>query len=338
MKNLKIYSHNQLSEFENDRVGAVVWSKHVQFIDRDKPFDEELKNCDAKYVIFGIIEDMGVRANFGKPGAENAWKATLGALLNVQANNYSNASEVLLLGYLDFTDIDPTNGGDKDVKPADFHHLVMEVDSQVSTLVEKIVKAGKIPIGIGGGHNNAYGMLKGTSLALGKSINALNLDAHADLRPCDYRHSGNGFSYAYEEGFLKRYFIFGLHENYITQAISEKIEGWSKNVHFVTYDEMCIRDGRNIMEEAVKALDFVSESGAPFGMEIDCDVIENIPTSALTPSGFSVETARKLNHFFSRSENVAYLHICEAAPKANNADEMVKVGKLISYLITDFIR
>jgi formiminoglutamase len=23
------------------------------------------------------------------------------------------------------------------------------------------------------------------------------------------RHSGNGFSYAYEEGFLKKYFVFG---------------------------------------------------------------------------------------------------------------------------------
>ena len=224
------------------------------------------------------------------------------------------------------------------MKPADLHPFVVEMDRQISKLVEKIVIAGKVPIGIGGGHNNAYGMLKGTSLALGKSINALNLDAHADLRPRDYRHSGNAFSYAYVEGFLKRYFIFGLHENYITQAISENMEAWSEDIRFVTYDEMCIRDGRNIMEEAVKALEFLSESRTPFGVEIDCDVIENIPSSALTSSGFSVETARKLNYFFSRSENVAYLHICEAAPKANNADEMVKVGKLISYLITDFIR
>ncbi len=338
MKNLKIYSRDQLAEFENDRVGAVVWSKHVQFIEREKPFDEELKKCDAKYVVFGIIEDMGVRANFGKPGAENAWKATLQALLNVQANNYSNASEVLLLGYLDFTDIDPTRGGHMTVKPADFHPLVMEVDRQVSTLVEKIVKNGKIPIAIGGGHNNAYGMLKGSSLALRKSINALNLDAHADLRPRDYRHSGNGFSYAYLEGFLKRYFIFGLHENYITQSISEKIEGWSENVHFATYDEMCIRGEKNLLDEASQALQFVTEFDARFGLEIDCDVIENIPTSALTSSGFNVETARKLNYFFSRSENVAYLHICEAAPRADNTAEMTKVGKLISYLITDFIR
>jgi formiminoglutamase len=31
------------------------------------------------------------------------------------------------------------------------------------------------------------------------------------------RHSGNGFSYAYEEGFLK-IFYFGLHENYTSKV------------------------------------------------------------------------------------------------------------------------
>jgi formiminoglutamase len=39
-------------------------------------------------------------------------------------------------------------------------------------------------------------------------VNAINFDAHSDFRILEGRHSGNGFSYAYEEGFLKKYFIF----------------------------------------------------------------------------------------------------------------------------------
>nr|WP_233167177.1 arginase family protein [Pedobacter sp. ASV2] len=35
----------------------------------------------------------------------------------------------------------------------------------VFPIIEKIVAAGKVPIVIGGGHNNAYPIIKGSSLA-----------------------------------------------------------------------------------------------------------------------------------------------------------------------------
>jgi formiminoglutamase len=42
---------------------------------------------------------------------------------------------------------------------------------------------------------------------LQRKTGAINFDAHSDFRILEGRHSGNGFSYAYEEGFLKKYFI-----------------------------------------------------------------------------------------------------------------------------------
>ncbi len=39
--------------------------------------------------------------------------------------------------------------------------LVNRLDTIVSQIVQKIIAAGKIPIIIGGGHNNAYGNIKG---------------------------------------------------------------------------------------------------------------------------------------------------------------------------------
>ena len=59
----------------------------------------------------------------------------------------------------------------------------------------------------------------------------------------------------------------------------------------------------------------------------------NIPSSAKTPSGFSVKQARQFAHYFGQHENASYLHICEAAPSKKTE---TKVGKLITYLITDF--
>ena len=72
--------------------------------------------------------------------------------------------------------------------------LVNQIDKEVVHTITSIVKTGKIPIIIGGGHNNAYGNIKGTALAKGKPINAVNLDAHSDFRILEGRHSGNGFS------------------------------------------------------------------------------------------------------------------------------------------------
>jgi formiminoglutamase len=82
-----------------------------------------------------------------------------------------------------------------------------------------------------------------------------------------------------------------------------------------------------------RALDHVSSY--KFGLEIDCDAIANIPSSAMSPSGFSVEQARQFVHQFGSHENVTYLHICEAAP---TSETEIQVGKLMSYLITDFIK
>ena len=338
MKNLKVYTHSDIAPLESVREGAVTFSKKVTFFLPEEDLQKQLLSTSAKYVLFGISEDAGIQANYGRPGARNAWKAALRVLVNVQCNNFNQPEKIVLLGNLDFTDLINDLNLKPGFNPNDLHDTVCKIDEQVSALVEMIVAAGKIPIAIGGGHNNAYGMLKGTSKGLGKKVNAINIDAHADLRPRDYRHSGNGFTYAHAEGFLKRYFMFGLHENYITHAIAKTMEDWADDIKYNSYEQLDVRREKDFDSEARVALDFVADNQSFFGLEIDLDVVENMPASALSPSGFSVEKLRRLNHFFSRSDQLRYLHICEAAPHLENADEMIKVGKTITYLITDFVR
>lgn len=78
-----------------------------------------------------------------------------------------------------------------------------KIDAVVAETVKKILSAGKIPITIGGGHNNAFGIIKGASEAFEKPVNVLNIDAHTDLRKLEHRHSGNGFSFALKKGFYR---------------------------------------------------------------------------------------------------------------------------------------
>ena len=56
-----------------------------------------------------------------------------------------------------------------------------------------------------------------------KAINVLNLDPHADCREIDRRHSGNSFSYAMQEGWLANYAVLGLHQQYNSQSMLERL-------------------------------------------------------------------------------------------------------------------
>jgi formiminoglutamase len=86
----------------------------------------------------------------------------------------------------------------------------------------------------------------------------------------------------------------------------------------------------------ILALEFIKNDF--YGIEIDLDSIPNIPSSAMTLSGFSVEELRRFISFFGSSKNASYLHICEGAPSLGNEKNNHLVGKLIGYLITDFMK
>jgi len=335
MDKLVLFDNIQLKKILNKRSGESKFGEHVQTLTSVSNIYEQLKNLDVNYVILGLPEDVGVFANYGKSGTSNTWEIAIKFLLNTQNNHFVDANKVLVLGHLDFKDdqkmvSDLDQSKKSDIQKA--RKIVSKIDEQVTNCIYQIVKAGKKPIIIGGGHNNAYGNIKGTSLALNSPINAVNFDAHTDFRLEEGRHSGNGFKYAYTEGFLKNYFIFGLHENYTSQTIIDTIEKL-KTVDYNTFESIVIRKELKLKSEMKRALVFVSQ--CPFGIEIDCDAIQNIPSSAMTPSGFTVNQARTFTDFFGKHLNASYLHVCEAAPTKRT---MSQVGKLISYLITDFIK
>ena len=335
MNKLVLLDDSKVKKILNKRIGESKFGEHINLITSTTNIYESIKNLDVEYVILGLPEDVGVFANYGKSGTSTAWGATIKILLNIQSNVNTFANKVLILGHLNFeeelTQLSKLNQDNpKDLLKS--RKLVEDIDKEVSNLIFEIVSAGKIPIVIGGGHNNAYGNLKGTSLALKHSVNAINFDAHTDFRSQEGRHSGNGFSYAASEGFLSNYFVFGLHENYTSKDILNTFDN-EKALDYNTYEAIEVRKDLKFKAEMKRALKHIENK--PFGIEIDCDAIENIPSSAQTPSGFPVVKAREFTHFFGNHYNAKYLHICEAAPKKKAASQ---VGKLISYLITDFIR
>ncbi|AOC96108.1 MULTISPECIES: formimidoylglutamase [Flavobacterium] len=339
MEKLIPFTINDLAKVTNHRSGELKFGEKMIVIPPGADKVTFLKESEAKYVLLGIPEDIGVRANYGRPGAASAWQCAIKSIANIQHNRFCKGSNIIVLGQinvanemrevenLDFNDIDDRSK---------LSQLVEKIDKEVSHIIFTIIKAGKTPIIIGGGHNNAYGNIKGAALAKGKPVNAINFDAHSDFRILEGRHSGNGFSYAYEEGFLKKYFIFGLHENYTSKSVLDIIKKLEDRVRYNTYDSVNIRKEKDFNREMITALDFIKNDS--FGIEIDLDAIPNIASSAMTISGFSVEELRQFVSFFGEHKNATYLHICEGAPDLDNSPNNNLIGKLIGYLVTDFIK
>ncbi len=339
MEKLIPFSIHDLAKVTNHRSGEVKFGEKMVTLPKGENCIDFLNNCEAKYVLFGIPEDVGIRANFGRPGAASAWESAIRSIANIQHNRFCKGSQIIVLGKLDITqemeqakDLDFLKTEDRKL----LSELVQKIDKEVVHFISCILKCGKIPIIIGGGHNNAYGNIKGTALALGKPINAVNFDAHSDFRILEGRHSGNGFSYAYEEGFLKKYFIFGLHENYTSKNVLDNLKKIEDRVSFNTYDEIKVRQQKNFQQELNTAFDFIKND--PYGIEIDLDALPNIASSAMTMSGFSIEELRQFVSFFGKNRNATYIHICEGAPELGEEKNNHLIGKLIGYLVTDFIK
>lgn len=325
MKDLIFYNSKNVEKLVSQRPGEVKIGEKIGFVNDLNG----LEDSGAKYVIFGIPEDVGIRANYGRPGAASAWEAFLRAFLNIQYNRYTRSS-IVLLGEINASKAMEKAAHLDSTDPNYFQKLgdlVNELDEAVVRVVQAIVKKGKFPIIIGGGHNNSYGNLRGTSSALGKPVNAINIDAHTDYRSPEYRHSGNGFSYARKEGYLKKYAVFGLHENYTPEYIFEEFDH-SEELSYDLLENFC---ENSIPLQFKKSLSFVKDE--PFGMEIDCDGIAGFPSSAASPAGLKLSDLRTLVRITSREKNCAYLHLCEAVDHPGFLS-----GKALAYLVSDFIK
>lgn len=305
-----------------------------------------IERSAARYVLFGVPESIGVQANHGMGGTETAWSPFLDSFLNIQSLDRFTGEEVILAGAFDFSPvmevIDRHSTAYAEKLDACRHAVANIIDDEVEALVRMIVMAGKMPLLIGGGHNNSYPMIKGVAKALHKcgktdkaKVSAINLDAHADFRIMEGRHSGNGFRYAMEEGFLGRYAVIGLHEHYNPQSMVDDLYS-HVDIQYSFMEDIFLHGKRSFTDAVADAFRFVDDQYVM--VDLDMDAIEHLPSSAVTPSGISAMHARQYVNFAGSDAKVAGLHICEGAVRLDSGLEGAQTGKLIAYLVSDFIK
>lgn len=331
MSPLHIFNATHISKFLNKREGETKIGETILVSDQTD-IALVLNNSPVRFVILGLPEDIGVRANGGIGGAHTAWTYFLKSFLNIQQGHALNGADFLLLGELDFTDLMLHSDG---ANEGQLRSLTEHIDVKVHPVIQSIVAHGKIPLVIGGGHNNAYPLLRGTSKALGHPVNAINLDAHADFRIPEGRHSGNGFRYAYQEGFLKKYAMLGLHEAYNSAGIVAELNH-NPDLMPVFWEDIFLRNKTDWQHAVREALAFVAQQ--PFGVELDVDCMEQVLSSAATPVGIHTHHAVQFLYQCGLSANAVYLHLPEGVADRSDGQHNIFTGKLLSYLVQAFVK
>ncbi len=279
---------------------------------------------DSKFVILGISEDIGPQMNLGLSGANLGFDSFCKALQNVQANKYYDGHNLGILGEIvqcvDFVDIKTSKG------------LVEELDEYVLEILQEFVTSKQKLIVIGGGHNNAFPIIKHVHNISNKKVQVVNIDPHADCRTTEYRHSGNPFSHAFEMNLLDNYAVFGLHESYNNRFILDFLKG--KNCTSNTFETFL--DSPEAWYNQLKLHFENLDKSLPITLDIDLDAIAFCPSSALSPSGFSIEDIRKIIRLVASKNSITSLHLPEGAPKTE--EELRIFGKMATYFVMDFIK
>jgi formiminoglutamase len=345
MQRFRFYNKEDILTLTKIRRFETKLGERVQVLQNVNDLEASLKQSSAAFVLLGIPEDLGVKANYGTGGADTAWFPFLNSFLNIQSNDFLSGEEILLLGHFDFADVEgliENNAHSFDEKVDAYRHAVHMIDEEVEQLIKIITSCKKIPIAIGGGHNNAYPLIKGAAKGLHKAevvqlaqINCINLDAHTDYRPLEGRHSGNAFRYAEEDGYLQKYCVIGVHENYIPQNVWIDIAN-NPFFDFISFEDIFLHEKRNFIQAVAHATGFTDDSYT--GIEIDLDSIEQTLSSAATPVGISPVHARQFISFAATDTKTAYLHICEGASFLTDGRKSETTGKLIGYLVSDFVK
>lgn len=308
-------------------------------------FEQSLEVAKAKFVIVGVPEDIGVLANMGTAGTSTGFWPFVEAFCNLQSNDFFDGDAVMLGGWFDFDMLRKTidqNAVSAEEKLDAYRHAVITIDTAVEEVVKQIVRHDKIPIVIGGGHNNAYPIIKGTSKSLHRrgrldlaQMNVVNLDAHADYRTTEGRHSGNGFRYAEEDGYLLKYCVLGLQEQALVQNMWLDLVN---NPFFdcITWEDIYLHEKKNFRQSVLHALAFTEDN--PVGLELDLDSVAGALASAENASGIPIADARLYVHLCAQIAKPAYLHICEGALQMEDGRRSHTMGKLMATLVIDFMK
>jgi formiminoglutamase len=161
-------------------------------------------------VLIGFPQDEGVRRNGGRVGAAEAPREIRRWLYRLVPWDCETEADLAALRPLDLG----TVRIDGDLE---------ETQAALGEVIGAVLRAGAVPVVLGGGHETAYGHYLGY-IAAGLPVGVINIDAHLDVRPLidGKGHSGSPFRQMMEHATQalpgNRYGCLGVQPQSIAQS------------------------------------------------------------------------------------------------------------------------
>lgn len=311
---------------------AQYWYQHINAFNSD--------NRSQKIGLVGFASDQGVNRNQGRIGAKhapNAIKSSV-AKLPISKNlqqKFSNLPN--LVG--DMGNI-LCDDGDS-IAP----NVLETAQQQYADQIETVLNANALPIGLGGGHEIAWGSFLGlwqhvsnTNKPLPK-IGIINLDAHFDIRQDQYATSGTPFRQIAEHLAKQEqdfhYLCIGISQFGNTAALFERAEQLGVKV---ISDDDCYRLDWQAIERQILA--FIEPLDVIY-LTIDMDCLSGFvmpAVSAVAAEGLSLDFAERCVTTVIDSGKVKLIDMAEVSPKYDIDGRGLKVaGRLLAVMIERFL-
>lgn len=274
---------------------------------------QEIKEAqEAGGVCFvGYDTDDGVVRNLGRKGAESG----------------SNAIRKAIQSFPQL----------KGLKVYDYRNLekksVEEAQKEYSKKIADVLKKGIFPIGLGGGHDIAYGSYLGIRKAHpDKKIGIINFDAHLDMRPYDKgRTSGTSFKEIMDNDKNTQYAIVGFQKMGNTERLIKTAEAFN----VLILEEECSEESIiKSLEEFIKKVDIVYVT---FCMDVfDASTAPGV--SAPVVMGLDPKKGKRLLRFLMETKKVVCVDFAEVNPVYDIDNMTAKLAGCLIYEVMGHIK
>lgn len=287
---------------------------------------EDRDYARATHVLIGCPQHEGVQRNNGRSGAAEAPNKIREQLYKLQVEPSSliklfDAGNILTDYYegsneLTLSEIE----GEKDA--------LDRIHDSLTKTVSEFLKDGKKVIVLGGGNDISYADIRALA-ETERSISAVNIDAHLDMRNAEKMTSGTPYRKAIEEGYLSpnHFYEFGIRRESNATHYLESAEALGVHIYFLPD---LISTG--VVSSFQQILDDIDDRPFFLGLDMDSIQASDAPgVSASSPIGLSGREVMQCLHHAKQKENLRLFEITEVNPRYDVDNRTVKLAAQLVY-------
>ncbi|WP_432481172.1 formimidoylglutamase [Moraxella sp. ZY200743] len=327
--NPKLYT-GRAEPFELD--AAQYWYQHVH------AFNEH-PNVQS-IGLLGFASDQGVNRNQGRIGAKYApdvIKSAFGKLPMTGVQGFIDGDKLSML-------VGDCGNVICDDNDAIAHDSLEVAQKKYADNIQHILDANSVAIGLGGGHEIAWGSFLGLwqhlqNQKLSSNIGIINFDAHFDLRSDKYATSGTPFlqisEFLHAQNTDFNYMAIGISRFGNTKALFDKAQ--TLGVQVISDDECYEIDFKDIIK---KIDDFLIDKDIVYlTLDMDCLAGAIMPcVSAVAAFGLDLPFLKRCVKHIINSGKVKVIDIAETCPKYDIDGRGIKVvARLLGMMIEQIL-